>query len=329
MTMASSFVRRTAWLLAAAALLAVAPASAQPLDEGEKAAAKAFMTSAHAKYDAGDYAAALPDYQAADRIMGVPTTRAAVGRTQAKLGLLVEARATMASVAQIATRPDEPQAFTDARAEAKDAAASIAARIPTLVVVIEPAAAVASVDGRAVTSQHSAVSLNPGPHTVVAEAAGFRRYEELVELAEGDRRTLTLRLLPAGGVPAPLPPDEAAPVAEAPRKSNSTGPILMGVGFGVGGAGLILGAVAGGLASAATSDLKNRCTDDRCPRATTEDDYQSALSLAHASTAGFVIAGVGAAIGVVGIVVLLRAPDESAPMALRLGPSRVGVEVGF
>ena len=105
------------------------------------------------------------------------------------------------------------------------------------------------------------------------------------------------------------------------------GPMWPGVvAMSVAGAGVLMGAIAGGLALAKEQDAKARCVDGVCPL---EDEVlkDEALTLAHISTAGFVLAGVAAAAGTVLLVV--RPGGEQAPVEVTLGPAAIGLRGRF
>src|SRR5262245_601390 len=69
---------------------------------GEREKARKLFEDGKSRRDRGDKGGALQSFQAADKIMAVPTTRLAVARALATLGRLVEAREAALSVAQMA-----------------------------------------------------------------------------------------------------------------------------------------------------------------------------------------------------------------------------------
>src|SRR5262245_53464167 len=81
--------------VALSSALAVAAPSAQ-----DRERARTFMDLGDDKAAAGDLEGALKAYQAADGIMGVPTTGLEVGRALEKLGRLIEARDAFVRVAR-------------------------------------------------------------------------------------------------------------------------------------------------------------------------------------------------------------------------------------
>jgi hypothetical protein len=123
-----------------------------------------------------------------------------------------------------------------------------------------------------------------------------------------------------------VPPPGPDPAAE---EEGMSVPLLAWIGFGVGGAGLLLGAITGGIAAGKASSIKEDCVDDACPPER-RDDIDSATTLAHVATAGFVVAGVGATVGVVALLVGSSSASAEATAALpfdvRLGPGTLGLQ---
>jgi hypothetical protein len=303
-----------------AALIALAPCRARAQSAAEKEQARELMKLADAHMAAGRYDDAYAGYQAADDIMAVPMTRLWVCKAQERRGKLIEARERCLSVGNLPAREQpEPDPFIAARAEAAEMARALQPRIGTIFVRVTGAyvgeALSLTVDGEVVpASAHAARRpANPGEHTVVV-TAGPRRGEAKVTLAEAEHRTVDVALPPGPPSPAPAPP----------RK----GPLspLVWIGFGAGAAGLIVGGVAGGVAAARAGDLEERCPDGRCDARDEAivDDYDAAFVSAHVSTAGFILAGVGVAVGVVGLF-LPRGKAEAATLLPWVGPASAGL----
>lgn len=352
--------------LAAAAIATAAPnaaagavppppsASAAPEQPDEPSAAdretaRSLLKSGDAKYAAGDYVGALDDYWAADRLVGVPTTRLAIGKAQAAMGALVEARDTLLGIKRIEAAADEPKAFAAAREEADSLAASLADRIPALTFVVQGVPADApvtlTIDREGVDRALFSIArkVNPGGHTVIVSSPGYKTVESRFELGEGERRALELVLRPDFAAPvgtaAPLPePTRAetpppAPTPLPPSPMSEPASPAVWVGLGIGAAGLVAGAVAGIIASKRASELKDQCVENQCPRAETEDDHDRALVAAHASTVGFVVAGTGGIVALIGAIV--NAADnppptvESAGLVPVVGVGTVGLRGSF
>jgi hypothetical protein len=102
-------------------------------------------------------------------------------------------------------------------------------------------------------------------------------------------------------------------------------------GFSVAGAGLLVGAVTGGLSLSDAATLRDACPDGACPPELS-DTLSRRDTLAHVSTASFALAGVGAVLGVVGVVLSVGGddtPDGDAEAELTVGPRSVTFTVMF
>ena len=190
--------------------------------------ARQLMDDGHALRSKNDLKGALARFKAADDIMHVPTTGFEVARTQASLGLLVEARDMIARIRLIPATPGEPAPFKDARAKAEQLDASLAGRMPRLTVVVHGApsgqALLMSIDGVAVPAAGIGLprAVDPGHHLVVVSADGAEgRGESSVQ--EGETKSLDVTLAPGGspaaaaGSPAPAAGAPAAETPAAPR----------------------------------------------------------------------------------------------------------------
>ena len=78
----------------------------------------------------------LGEFEAADKIMGVPTTGLELGRARMMVGLLVQARNRLLDVTRYPVEPGEPAPFAKARAEAAKLADDLAKRIPSITVQV-------------------------------------------------------------------------------------------------------------------------------------------------------------------------------------------------
>ncbi len=94
-------------------------------------------------------------------------------------------------------------------------------------------------------------------------------------------------------------PSDAAPVPTG-RSAASTA-LLIG-GFGVAGVSVVLGSITGALSLSKTSSIKASSACDGSVCNPSEDaDLNSAKTMATVSTVSFVVAGVGAVVGIVGL----------------------------
>ncbi|MEO7327348.1 MAG: hypothetical protein ABI193_02135, partial [Minicystis sp.] len=205
--------------------------------------------------------------------------------------------------------------------------------IPSLLVTVSPSPAgvVVSVDDAPVPPQALALprKVNPGKHVVVARASGFADARVEVSVAERAALPVAITLVPQTAPLRPVakattdPPREKAPDA-APARGLSP---LVYIGFGVGGAGLIAGAITGGLSLSKTAKLANDCdAAKRCtPGSTGADELASATTLANVSNVSLGVGVAGALTGVLGIFLSRR--DRGAEPAIKplVGPTSLGV----
>jgi hypothetical protein len=180
--------------------------------------------------------------------------------------------------------------------------------------------------------------VDPGRRKVTGQR-GAVVVEEVVEVQEGERKTVTLRFGKARSA-AVAPAGEGAGGSERtatsrhrPPSDGSAGSSQRTWGWvsaGVGAAGLAVGGVTALMATSKRSALLDGgCEAGQCytDQASDIDSYDTLRAL---STAGFVLGGVGVALG---SVLLLTAPsDEEPPTAgvqAWIGIGSVGVKGKF
>ncbi|MBW2455726.1 MAG: hypothetical protein JRI68_14510 [Deltaproteobacteria bacterium] len=195
---------------------------------------------------------------------------------------------------------------------------------------------VESLDGRP-------IRLDPGAHKLRFERPGSPPIEQQIVAREGEknRRLDVMFQAEAGATPPPTatatgavpspdpPPPGPEPAPTTPDEADSGGiSPLVWVGFGVAGVGLIVGGITGGLAMSKGSELDDQCAGEGC----TQDDIDGGMVVAHVSTASFVIAGAGAAVGLVGLLIGGSSePEEAAGLELEpiVGPGSFGLRGRF
>jgi hypothetical protein len=293
----------------------------------DKETARGLMATGRKDRGKGDLQGALKAFTAADAIMHVPTTGLEVARSQAALGLLVEARDTALQVARSPSAAGEPAPFKAARDAASSLGDELAGRIPSLTVTVknapEGATTALSIDGVKIPAEATGEprKLNPGHHVVTARA-GTAEGKEEVDLAEQESKTIAVTLGP-GDANAAAATSDATPAEPEPPAAPEQGrpplsrALVLG-GFGLAGVGVVVGTVTGILSLSKTSSIKgsSACEGSVC-NPSEDGDISSAHTTATISTVAFVAAGAGAAAGVVGL--LLHAPsatpDKEQPTA--------------
>lgn len=341
------------------------PAGPTPRDPtaAERETARSLAATGNGKFKAGDYAGALAAYLAADAIMAVPTTGYLVATAQDKLQRLLEARETALRVARSSASPGEPSQFAAARKGAAKLAADLAQRIPSLRIEVtssrlplpDDVPVDLDIDGRRVPGPATRLAhkVDPGAHQITVAAPGFEQQRESVTVAEGQERVVTVTLVrarpstpepPVSTVPSgPRPqasstPPRTPPPARAPPDEPGKLSPLVFVGYGTAGVGLLVGTITGIVALSADQAAQEGCVGTRCPLAN-KSDAERALMLADVSTASFIVAGAGAAVGTVALVALGSAGTDDSPRSAAdgrgfevralLGPGTVGIRGTF
>lgn len=339
------------------ALLLAASSSAFAADEPSddaRTAARQLMDTGHARFEAGDYGAALAAYGEADRLMQVPTTALGVARALVALGRLVEGREALARLLRMPVREGEPPAFERARERARELAAELVQRIPTLALALPwdaPEKLRIVLDGELLSRGAfvSARQVDPGKHVVAVEAEGYARFGAEVTVAERERANVSVILERAPGARArrsagehgvasesagPRSFQEAnenAPPSDASERTPGKASGARGLSFaavGVGAAGLVAGAIAGGLTFRKVGELDAVCPQRACP----ESARELHASMTASATVADVALPLGAAllgVGVVGLVVTRPSPEPSRSVGLRFAPMGLALEGSF
>lgn len=279
------------WLAALFLLLQSQQATAAPTAE-DRETARSLMQQGDAAMDRGQYGEALRLFDAANAIMGVPTTALAVARAQQAMGLLVQARDTALAINRYPQSSAEPAPFVQARAAAAKLAAELATRIPAIRVLVAglPRGATADLQMDGVPLPRATAELprkvNPGRHVIRGAADSCAPALTSVVVAEGQATTAKLQFGCSVAQPVPV---------LAPRRRISA--VTM-VGLGTGLAAATAGTVTGILSLVRASDAKAACTGSLCPPSA-EPDISASRGLATASNVCFAVAGTVVAASVI------------------------------
>jgi hypothetical protein len=339
-----------------AAALALIPAAASAQTD-PSAVAVALFQQGRDLVKQGHYAEACPKLAESQRLEPKLGTLLNLAVCNEKLGKIATAWAEYASAAAMARHEGPREA--EREAFARDQAAALEKRLAHLTLQASgPTAGVRlAVDEQPLADAvlGTPIPIDPGKHRISASAAGKKPWSVQIDVP-GEKADFVVSVpaleaeaaappaVPPSPVPAPvLPPAEPlrAPVIPepppiVPQPAASTGPststILIATGFGVGGAGVLVGAVTGAVTLANASSIRQNCTNNQCG-----SDQASAISgantLANTSNVAF---GIGAAGVVVGVVGLFLRPSPPAPLAktgIRItplvGPGSVGLQGQF
>lgn len=286
-------------ILAAALTLSVpgvAFADPSPQDISQ---ARDLGQQAQAALDAGNFAESEKLWKAAaDLYPAAPTLTLGLARSQAKQGKYVLAKESYNKIIrEQSNNPNASQAFKDALAAAQTEIDQVSAKIAHVTITVDGGAtgATVTIDNENVPSAGLGVPRNvdPGQHTVKAAADGYQAAETTFTVGDAGNAEakLTLTKLATTATPPPTTGPTSSPTTTTERDHT-----YAYIGFGVGAAGLVLGAITGGIALGKHSDLDKACTGGKCP-SDKKDDVSSYHTVATLSTVGFIVAGVGVAAG--------------------------------
>ncbi len=315
-------------LLLSLLVFVVAPtmAWAQP-SQADKTTARALAMDAQKALEAGDFDIAADKFKRADDLYHAPTLSLGLARAYVGLEKYVEAMETYNRLIREPLASGASDTFKKAVEDAKTEIEGLDAKIAwATIVVTGPAEPTVTLDGEplAVASLGVKRALNPGDHELVAEGAGYRQGSKSFSIATGETSEISLEL--------DADPDAPAAGGDDIAEEGSILPILGWTAIAVGGAGLILGAVTGGLALGKHGDLTDACDDDSVCDPALQSDLDSFHTLGTISTIGFIAGGVLAATGV---VLLIAAPssdgDEAtaARIETRIGIGHVSARLRF
>jgi hypothetical protein len=320
-------------VLAFGALLALAPGAAHAEDAATARARELFQDGV-AIETGGDYAGALKKFKEVAAVKKTPQVLFHIALCEEKLGKLAEALEVYNQASAAAGK--DPK-LAEVKRTVDEAAQGLEKRVPKLKVKRGKGARSASVvvDGQKLETGAllEPLRLNPGKHVITARARGKDNFKAEVELAEGEQRSLVIKLdnFEDGDDD---PGDEPDPPPPTPGGERSALPYV------IGGAGLVSLGAAGvfyALRSSADSELRDQCIGTLCP-SSAHDTWQRAHTM---NTLSNVAAGVGiAALGVSAVMLLVGGssseapakPDASARLLPRLrleaSPTTMGAQLG-
>lgn len=339
--MSRTCTERTRVRIAAAALaLLLASPSVRAASASEEESAKAAIREGRARRAKGDLVGAREQLHAAWALVATPRNGVELAEAHEALGELVEARRVYVEVGKLPPYAKESPESRAARKRADERAAGLTERIPTLTIrllrVPEGAKVTLTLDGRSAPLESLAAPrlLDPGAHEIVVAVEGGSPVLRAIDLVERERRVIEIDVTPA------LPP-RAAPKVEAPRAPSppatpkpreearrASTPTLAYVGFGVAGAGLIVGTVTGLVTLGRASGLKDDCPGGACePRSA--DELSRTRTLGDVSTISFIVSGLGLGVGLYGLWTAPRAEPAHARIEPWISVGSIGVRGAF
>ncbi len=273
--------------------------------------------------DIGDHKGALLMFQAAFRHVPSPIIGLDLARAHEKLGQLVEALEVATAVGKMPIVVEETPKSAGAREEAAKMAKELPKRIASVKIAApaDPDATV-TIDGVVVPASElgSVKQLNPGKHVIVLRSGPEVRRE--VELGEGENKELSLAVEKKSHAAEPT----------APGREHRPTNWLAVTGFTAAGVGLVFGSITGFIAFSKTSTLSSACASNGvCPPGQ-EDNIRLSRTMGNLSTVFFIIGGVGAGVGIVGLLrgtPSVASPPKSGSITPWIGVGSVGVSGAF
>ncbi len=286
-----------------------ADAAAEP-SSADRATARALAQEGFAALRSKDYRTAIDRYSRALVLVHAPSLLLDLARSQMGAGRLVDAQESYNRIIREGVAPQAPAPWVKALDAAKAEVGAIAPRLPWITITVTgPSEPVVTIDGTpiAVASLGVRRPADPGEHEIRASGTGYYAAKKRIQLEEGETLAVSLELEAA---PPEAEPEAASPsaVTAAPASPAWRQPVMLGA-FVVGGAGLVLGSVAGVLAIDKHEKLNGQCLSGVCgPKQQKElDTYHLYGTL---STVGFIAAGVGGAVG--GLLLFINPKQEEA-----------------
>jgi hypothetical protein len=306
-------------VFAVATLLASTAALAQ--DNDPRSQARDLGKKGQDAFDSKNYKESEDDFRHADALFHAPTLFLGRARAQAAEGKLIEAWESYHRILVEAVTTSAP--FARALAEAKTEIAAVEARRGRANIAVsgtdQPQV---TLDGMLLKSDALGVErfVNPGAHVVKANGPGMKEVTREFTTPEGGAQSIAIALEkdqgPQVASDKTQPPPPPPPPGDTQGKPNRLPSIIA---FGVGGAGLVLGAVTGGLALGKHGTLHNECPGNVCPPSASSD-LSSYHTMGTLSTVGFIVAGVGAVGGVVLLFVGPKTQAQSTTGTFQLTP---------
>jgi hypothetical protein len=298
--------------------LALAQGPEPKASDDELAAGRALFAEALADQGAGRLRPALEKFQRVQRIKDTASIEYRIGTCHEGLGHAAQAYGAYRSAVALGERDAAMSDVVHAARARLDALARHVARLTLVLPDAAPADLAVRVDDEPLAPQAlgqpaQPVPLEPGTHTVVAEAAGRTPFRSQIALPEGAEASLAISLA-AVAPPAPVAPEPRP--AEAEPSGGHSGHTVGWI-FVAAGAGLAAGSVATLLLRQADiATLDSHCPSGLCPPGSNESD----LTATHdrAVVEGPLAAGLGAAAVVaaaLGVYWVLSAPSPPAARA--------------
>ena len=298
-----------------------------------------------------DYAHAIEKLRAAYQLYPTPVTGDELALSYRDAGRLIEARETAITVGRMPVEADEGKASQAARSDCATMVTELAKKIAQVVLTIQGAAPNApltvTLDGSTVPTAAlgEAHMVDPGKHVAVVSLPGATDQRVEFDVAEGEDKKVVIQAplvvgappvaastssattSSASPAPTSLPNDVSAPPPTTTHATTRTGSgWLTYVGFGVAGAGVLVGSITGIQAIATANRLSGKCDGNHVCNPSEQSDVDKLKTASTLSTISFVVGGVGLVAAIIDMTTSLTAEPRPTPVTAA-GPS-VHVSIG-
>lgn len=329
----SDRIRSTRYLGLGALLLMTLTSRAWALDDSDKEAIRKLSNDAVADYNGGHFDTAREKFARAYALAKVPKLAVWLARAHAQMGRLVSAY----ELYRQAIRLERSELWVGdaqlvAQQDAEKELAQLTPRLAKVTVLVEgvPAEEVeVRIDDVTVPSALLGVERLVDPGT--REVTGLRKGEivrQSVSVAEGGKSTVALKFGVPASPGAPIVSSQPASGGHENVTRASSAPSLdidsartpsnpqrtWGyISLGVGAVGLVGGTLAGVVVASKYSNLNESCPNRQCD-SSLQGKVDSYDTMQTVSTVGFIVGGVGTAVG---LTLLLTSPKVATPVAVR------------
>jgi hypothetical protein len=302
-------------LAAALSLLAAAAPTTSRAQEPTKAdldKARTLFQEAVALAAANNCAGALVKYKAVVQVKMTPQVAFNIAECEERLGRLVSALGNYRLAASLAGDDKRAQ---NVLKEVTGRIDAIEARLPKLTITRGKGADAATIelDGSEIGQVQlgTPMSVDPGPHVIVARSGNKEYVHETVTLAEKDTKTFDVKMdVPRPKVEAPV--EEPTPEPKAPPPKSRVPGIAV---TAVGGVALVAGAalLGIGMSKAGTLSSDPACKNGQCPKNDTAamNAYNSGRTLTGAGEVAGLVGLVGAGVGI--WLLVTSGPQKAKP----------------
>jgi hypothetical protein len=296
------------------ALVAFAPLEAKAQD----ATSRALFDKGVADMEARRFDTACPELEESLRMNRLPGTTFTLAECYAKAGKSASAVARYQEYLDLYSKlpSDQQQKQEDRPQVSRSQIGALTPSVPTLTIRLPqgaPAGTTVKRDDVVLGGPSLGVALpvDPGSHTITSQAPGSIPFTQTITLAPSEKKDITVTVTNAVG-------GDQAGRSDVNQPGRGKAQRIAGfVIAGVGAAGLLMGAITGGLTLAKKSTISDNCNVDTkvCKNQTGLDAVDSAHTTGLISTVGFIAGGV---VLVGGVVILATAPGQGNSKDIRM-----------